>query len=98
MDTKSDFINRVVQEANRIEEDCAYNSTGHFIAAKRWKITDYLLNCPAALLTGLAAFFAFTDTTILIFNSKTIAGILTVIATLLNIAIILLNAGQKSSN
>lgn len=52
---------KLLAEAARLEEDCNYNSTGHFIAAQRWQKAEYWLDLPAVVLAAVSAFFAFTD-------------------------------------
>jgi hypothetical protein len=76
-------------EAQRLEEDCEYNSTGHFVSSHCWRLIDYWLNFPAALLSAVAAYLAFT-------NQPIIAGLLAVILTLLTTAAIFLKPGQRS--
>jgi hypothetical protein len=61
MSELDEYLAKLEAEASRLEEDCVYNSTGQFVAGRRWQITEYLLDLPVVLLTAFAAVFAFTD-------------------------------------
>jgi|ERR1039458_1767581 hypothetical protein len=90
MPTDQEFINRSTQEALRIEEDCSYNATGHFVAAKRWRIANYSLAFPATLLAALVSYLAFTAQGVL-------AGAIGVIITILTTATLFLRPDHLGS-
>ena len=84
-----DVLENLRAEAERIEEDCTYNSQGHFIATRRWEVIEYLLDLPAVLLSAFAAFFAFT-------NYAVTAGVLSIIILLLTTASLFLKPAERS--
>lgn len=69
---------RLCSEAQRIEEDCTYNSVGHYCAANRWKLIDHFFAFPTAILSAIAAFT--------VFPLPTLATGLTIATTLLALA------------
>jgi hypothetical protein len=85
-----EFIQRSTQEALRVEEDCSYNATGHFVAATRWRIVHYLFALPAALLAALVSYLAFTSQGVL-------AGAIGVVITILTTATLFLRPDHLSS-
>lgn len=73
-----DLRTRLLAEAERIEEDCTYNSVGHYSAATRWKVIDHAFAFPTAILSAIAAFT--------VFQLPTLATALTILTTLLALA------------
>ncbi len=90
MPTDQEFITRSTQEALRIEEDCSYNATGHFVAAKRWRIANYSLALPSTLLAALVSYLAFTAQSVL-------AGGIAVVITILTTATLFLRPDHLGS-
>lgn len=71
---------RLRKEAERIEEDCAYNNFGHYEAANTWKLIDHALSFPILILSAIAAFTAF--------SLPAVATALSIATTLLALAVV----------
>jgi hypothetical protein len=89
MTEPEEFNAKLAAEAGRLEEDCNFSSTGQFVAARRWRIAEYLLDLPAVLLAALAAFFAFTEYSVT-------AGILSTVILLLMTASLFLRPTERA--
>ncbi len=82
----------IITEAKRIEESLLYSSKGHFAAASRWGYFHLGVGVPMVILasissaTALAAFSA----------GKTIAGVCSIIVTVLSALITFLNPKERS--
>lgn len=57
----TELLQKMVQEIQRIEEDCTYSCKGHFNAAEDWKRWNLILGLPAAVVTAIAGATAFSD-------------------------------------
>ncbi len=90
MDASADIVEKLRAEAGRLDEDCSYNSTGHFITAQRWQKIEYWLDLPAVVLTALSAFFAFTDYAVA-------AGVLSIVVLFLTTVSLFLHPGDRAS-
>lgn len=89
MTEPEEFLAKLEAEALRLEEDCIFTSFGHFVAARRWRTAEYLLDLPAILIAALAAFFAFTA-----YSSA--AGILSIVILILSTASLFLRPVDRA--
>lgn len=83
----------IITEAKRIEESLLYSSKGHFAASGRWGYFHLGVGIPMVVLasvssaTALAAFSA----------GKTIAGVCSIVVTILSALITFLNPKERSN-
>jgi hypothetical protein len=81
-------LERIVNEAKRIEEDCTFNFMGHYEAANRWDRWDHFIGFPNAFLCGVTAFT--------VFPLPTIATALGIVTTLLSLVTLYLRPAYRS--
>lgn len=86
-------IEKIKDEAKRIEEDCIYSSKGHFYAAQFWANLYYWIGIPAVILTSIFGDFVLAQFD----KSNFVARILTFIMTSLSSVSAFLKLNKKES-
>lgn len=56
-----DAVKKIVEEADRIEENCNYSAVQHFIAATYWRHTHLIMGGTATILAAISSIRAFND-------------------------------------
>lgn len=83
----------IMKEAKRIEEAVLYSSKGHFEAAKFWGNFHLIIGVPVVILSAIAGASALSQFD----NSKTIAGLLSILVAALTSLMTFLNPNEKAS-
>ncbi len=68
-------INKITDEAKRIEEDSLHSSKGHFYAAQFWSKFHYSIGVPTVIMSAIAGASALSQFD----NHNVIAGVLAII-------------------
>ena len=84
---------RIVEEAQRVENDTLYSAKGHFEAANGWKNFHIFLGIPTVICSAVAGASAFSQFD----NHTTIAGILAILAAALTAVSTFLNPNELAS-
>lgn len=79
------------KEAERIEEDTIHSAKGHFNAADTWRRRHYWLGIPATIFGALAG-------AAIVKNCQELAGILSLLATILTALVTFLKPTDKASS
>jgi hypothetical protein len=74
----------------RIEEDCTYNSVGHYSASTRWRKINTIIGSLVALFSCIAAFCTF--------SLPEVAAGLSVVVTVLALADLYFRSGELAAN
>ncbi len=77
-------VEKLVEEAKRIEEDALYSSKGHYNCADNWKSVHYWIGIPAAILAGVASVSAFSENTAAAGYISVLVAILSALSTFLD--------------
>ncbi|MGF1788957.1 SLATT domain-containing protein [Photobacterium swingsii] len=77
-------VNKLIEEAKRIEEDALYSSKGHYNSADKWKSLHYWIGIPAAILAGVASVSAFSENTVIAGYISVLVAILSALSTFLD--------------
>lgn len=85
-------IDEIIKESKRIEEDAKHSSKGHFNAAKRWNYYHYSMGIAATIFAAIAGASALSDFD----NGIIIAGVSSIIATILSALATFVNPNEKS--
>lgn len=85
---------RMVMEAERIENDVFYSAKGHFEAAEEWKNLNMILGIPSTIFSAMAG----TSALIQFDNHSIFAGILAIIVAALSALTTFLNPGEKANS
>lgn len=83
--------NNIPKEAKRIEEDCLYSAKGHFIVSHFWTTFHIWIGVPITILAFTAGIFALSKFD----NHAILAGIISIIVTILTAVNLFLNPNQK---
>lgn len=83
----------IIKEAKRIEESSLFSAKGHFEAARFWGNFHLFIGVPAVILSAIAGASALSQFD----NSKTIAGLLSILVAALSGLMTFLNPNEKSS-
>jgi hypothetical protein len=84
----------VVKEAKRIGENCLYTSKGHFAAASFWSNFHLWFGIPIVVLAAIAGASALSRFD----NSALVAGILSIIVTILSAVTTFLNPRERANS
>lgn len=82
----------IIKEAKRIEEDAIHSAKGHFNASMYWRRIHFWIGIPAticAAIAGASALAAFQ-------YHEVIAGVLSIVATILSALATFINPNQKA--
>ena len=82
----------IVKEAKRIEENCLHTSKSHFVAANFWNNFHLWIGIPTIILAAIAGTIAFADFS----YHNLIAGIISIIVTILTAVTTFLNPKENS--
>lgn len=82
----------IIKEAKRTEEAALYSAKGHFEAAKFWGNFHLMIGVPVVILSTVAGASALSQFD----NSKTIAGLLSILVAALTSLITFLNPNEKA--
>ena len=87
----SNLIEKLSEEAQRIEEDTAHTAKSHFNAAERWAKHHLWIGLPSAIIAAIAGGSAFG-------GYSTIAGSLAMLSTALITVLTFLKPSERSEN
>ena len=90
---KSTTLEAIINEAKRIEENCLHTSKSHFVVAHFWTKFHLLMGIPTAVLAAIAGTIAFASFK----YGNSIAGVLSIIVTILSAVATFLNPKECSN-
>ena len=90
---KSITLEAIISEAKRIEENCLHTSKSHFVVAQFWTKFHLFIGIPTAVLAAIAGMIAFASFK----YGNSIAGILSIIVTILSAVATFLNPKECSN-
>ena len=85
--------NKIIDELERIEEDCLYSSKGHYMAGQLWVNVNLWIGGIAALLAALAGASALSELS----NSNALAAGLSIVAAALTAIMTFLEPSDKAA-
>lgn len=85
---------RMVLEAERIEQDTFYSAKGHFVSAQKWRSLNMVLGLPSTLFSAIAG----TSALVQFDNHSIIAGIFAIIVAALTALTTFLNPSEKANS
>src|SRR5260370_25024144 len=91
---RNTLTDRMVVEAERIENDVFYSAKGHFEAAQEWKNLNMILGIPSTVFSTVAGTSALIQFT----NHSILAGILAIIVAALSALLTFLNPDEKANS
>ena len=86
-------MDRIRQEAKRIQEQSLWAAERHYAAETPWYIWNYLLGIPTTILAAVAGAAAFSKVN----NSEFVAGCISILVAILTSLITLLDPHKKAS-
>lgn len=84
-------VKEVIKESKRIEEDCINSSKGHYVTANFWSNFHLIVGIPSVVLAGIAGTAAFV-------NLPVVAGVISIIVTILTSIATFLNPKDRASS
>jgi hypothetical protein len=90
---KSLTLEAIINESKRIEENCLHTSKSHFVIAHFWTKFHLLMGIPTAVLAAIAGTIAFASFK----YGNSIAGVLSIIVTILSAVATFLNPKECSN-
>jgi len=90
---KSPTLEAIINEAKRIEENCLHTSKSHFVVAHFWTKFHLWIGIPTAVLAAIAGTIAFASFK----YGNSIAGVLSIIVTILSAVATFLNPKECSN-
>lgn len=87
-----ELIQKLANEARRIEEDAMFSSKGHYNSGESWKRLHYYIGIPTAILAAVASASAFND-------EGLVAGVIGIlVAVLTSLSTFLDPSGKKNEH
>ena len=92
-------IDKIIDEAKRIEEDSIYSAKGHFCTAKRWEKANFYLGIISAIAATLAGASAVSKLEFYnIHFGAIIAGVSSIVAAVLVSILTFVNPNKKAAS
>ncbi len=79
-----ELIQKLADEARRIEEDSIFSSKGHYNSGESWKRVHYYIGVPTVILAAIASASAFNDEGLLAGVIGILVAVLTALSTFLD--------------